>query len=260
MKGSERSTENQSPLTRIIMKRLCIITLAIVCLGVYQETYAEIRNGYDIEIIKAEKWIHNLNEITQEVLSTAQRMALEERLKLAYATERRLRENHAKTQALIEMLRMIDPDLYNEINTIKDCEGNETDVYVKVVDDLGKRLKGATNVSYSVNNPNIYCSEYGDYTVSVRVIYKNPRWALTILVHELGHVHYQVPHLAEYIVFYKKNYQDTNIIGHLPYDPSHQSVKETIKTFNKSWKEYRRAMKWMAEDNPRKILASTGEE
>jgi hypothetical protein len=38
------------------MKRLFFITLTTVCLVVYQETYAEIRNGYDIEVKKAEKY------------------------------------------------------------------------------------------------------------------------------------------------------------------------------------------------------------
>jgi hypothetical protein len=245
------------------MTRLCTITLAIVCLGVYQEIYAEIRNGYDIELIKATHWIYNLNEITQEVLSTAQRMKVEKRLELAFATERKLQENHAKTQELIEMLRRIDPDLYHEINTIRDREGNETDVYIKVVDDLGPDLRGATNLKHSDDNPNVYSSEYGDYTVSIKLITTGPIWPLWILVHELGHVRYQVPHLAEYRAFYQKVYQDQHfagVQGHHPNDPSYYSVQETSKAFKKSWNEYNREMKWIAKDKSRKILASTRED
>jgi hypothetical protein len=242
------------------MTRLCIIPLAIVCLVIYQETYAELRNGYDIELIKAAHWIHNLKEITQEVLSTAQRMKVEKRLEIAYASEGKLRENHAKTQELIEMLRMIDPELYHEINTIQDSEGNETDVYIKVVDHLGPDLRGATNVDHSVDNPNVYSSEYGDYTVSIKLITTGPIWPLWILVHELGHVLYQVPHLAEYTAFYQKVYQDqyfAGVQGHHPNDPSYHSMQATSKAFKKSWKEYNREIKWMAKDKSRKMLVTT---
>ena len=241
------------------MTQLCTITLAIVCLGIYQKTYAEIRNGYDIELIKATHWIHNLNEITQEVLSTAQLVNLEKQLQVAYATERKLQENHAKTQELIEMLRRIDPELYHEINIIQDSESNETDVYIKVVDDLGPALRGSTNVSHSVDNPNVHSSEYGDYTVSVRLITTGPIWPLWILVHELGHVRYQVPHLAEYTTFYKKIYQDQHfagVQGHHPNDPSYHSMQATSKAFKKSWKEYNREIKWTAKDKSQKMLVA----
>ena len=154
---------------------------------------------------------------------------------------------------------MIDPALYYEINTLKDSEGNETDVYVKVVDDLGSGLLGATNVSHNVDNPNVYSSEYGDHTVSVRIANENPRKNLLILVHELGHVRYQVPYLATYTVFYEKVYQNTNIIGHRYDDPSHQSVKETLKAFNEVWREYNRETKEMVRHTSRKMLASTRE-
>ena len=241
------------------MKRLFILTLAIVCLGVNRNIYAEIRNGYDIELIKAAQWIHNLNEITKEVLSTAQRMKVEKRLEVACATEGKLRENHAKTQELIEMLRMIDPELYHEINIIQDSEGNETDVYIKVVDNLGPDLRGATNVSHSVDNPNVHSSEYGDYTVSVRLITTGPIRPIWILAHELGHVRYQVPHLAEYTAFYKKVYQDQHfagVQGHHPNDPSYHSMQATSKAFKKCWKEYNRQIKWTAKDESRKMLVA----
>lgn len=95
--------------------------------------------------------------------------------------------------------------------------------------------------------------------MSVRISSKNPLWALWILVHELGHARYQVTHLAEYTAFYKQFYQGINIIGHRINDPSHQSGKETIKTFKASWNEYKQEMKWIAKNKSRKILASDRE-
>ncbi len=76
------------------------------------------------------------------------------------------------------------------------------------------------------NDPDGYLSEYGDHTVSVKIWIVNN--ALLVLAHELGHVKYQVPHLAHYFEFYKKNYfgimNDSNHIGHNPSDPSGKSA------------------------------------
>ncbi len=232
------------------MKRLFMLTLAILCLGVTKNIYAKIRNGYNEEIKKTEKYIRNLNEIAKEVLNTAQRERLTTLLKTGYATAEKLRENHTKTQELITMLRTVDAGLYDEINTIKDREGNETDVYVKVVDRLEQDLGGATNLSQSVENPNVYTSEYGDYSVSVRVVYPSLEEALRILVHELGHVRYQVPHLAVYCKYYKQYYRhshsNSNNIGHDPHDPSNLSVKKTLKTFKESLRRYKKERKNLA--------------
>jgi hypothetical protein len=115
-------------------------------------------------------------------------------------------------------------------------------------------------VDHSAENPNVYSSEYGDYTVSVKILYRFMKEALITLVHELGHVRYQVPHLATYTAFYKKAYEDTNLIGHLPNDPSHQAVKETLKTFKASWAEYNKEQRWFAQFRFRKELASTKKE
>ena len=242
------------------MKRLFIITLAIVCLGVNKNTYAEIRNGYDNELKAAQLKMDNLNEIAKGDLNKEQRIRLKKWLKAVHKTEKKLKENHAITQALIEQFRAIDPGLYHEINTIQDSEGNETDVYIKVVDNLGPGLDGATNVSHSLDNPNIYSSEYGDYSVSVRVTHINQIRALQTLVHELGHVRYQVPHLAEYTTYYKQAYQDSSRIGHHANDPSFQSVKATLHAFIESLRENNREMKWMAQNKYRKILASKQED
>ena len=239
------------------MKWLCIITLVIVCLGGNLEMCAQIKNGYDHEVIEAQKKMNHLREIAKNTLNKVQRKRLKKNLKATRAAAKKIRENHAKTQELIEMFRMIDPGLYHEINTIKDCEGNDTHVYIKVVDELKSGLVGATNVNQSVENPNVYSSEYGDHTVSVKIRYRFLKEAMITLVHELGHVRYQVPHLAEYTAFYKEVYQDTNLIGHLSNDPSHHAVKETLKTFKASWSEYNRERRWLAQFISKKILAST---
>ena len=52
------------------MKRLLIIAQAIVCLSEQQAIYAEIRNGYDNDIQKAQIKIDNLNDLQKLSTST----------------------------------------------------------------------------------------------------------------------------------------------------------------------------------------------
>jgi hypothetical protein len=242
------------------MKRLCISTLAILCLGVYQNTYAEIRNGYDNEIIKVEKWLEQLLEIANGVLNEAQQKKMKKKVKEAQAILDKLRKKQAITQVLIEKVRMIDPGLYDEVNTIQDCEGNETDVYIKAVDRLQPGKLGATNVNHSVENPNVYNSANGDHTVSVWVVNTTPTKAMLILVHELGHVRYQVPNLATYVKYYKKVYQqkhsNRNFLGHYDDDPSQKTVKKTMQAFMESWIVITRPSRGMAKNKSRKMMVS----
>lgn len=173
------------------MKCLYILILTTLCLGVHQETYAEIRNGYVNDLIIVEKQIRVFKEFHQGVLRNTHRERLEKLLKTTRIKAEKLEENYAKTKGLLEDLRKIAPSLYNEISNIKDHEGNDTHVYIKVVKDLGPYFLGINNVTQSTSNPHVYTSEYGDHTVSVMVIYPSAFKALKILVHELGHVRYQ---------------------------------------------------------------------
>ena len=230
------------------MKRLVIIilTLAVICSRVHQKIYAKIKNGYEEKLKIAETTINNLHKIANEAETSEQQQRLKKCLETARATEKILRENYMKTQNLIEKLKSIDPKLYYRIDTIKDCEGNDTYVYIKVVNDLGPGTLAVTNLNNSVRDPNVYTSYYGDNTVSVRIYYPNQKMALRLMVHELGHVAYQVPPFASYTKFYREVYQDQYFegkkVGHIDYDPSHKSVVKTLKAFNSSWKEYRKSI------------------
>lgn len=233
------------------MKCLYILLLITLCFGVHQKSYAAIRNGYAKELNVIEKKIGIFNELGQGYLGNDQRKKLEKLLRTIHNEAKKIKNNYAKTQHLLEDLRMIVPSLYNEISNLKDHEGNITHVYIKVVEDLGPDFLGINNVAQSTANPHAYTSEYGDHTVSVMVTYPSAFKALKILVHELGHVRYQVPHLASYIAYHKSVYQNPNFkgkeIGHLSTDPSHQSVIETMSSFYKSWKQHYRERKSKSE-------------
>ncbi|UZR97673.1 hypothetical protein [Chondrinema litorale] len=217
------------------MKKLCLLSLIFIVFSFFKSAYAEIINGYDAEIIQASKNITNLESLREETLNKADQHFINKDIRSLHLLVKKLSKNQRKTAYLINQLKVIDPKLYYQINTIRDLEGNETDVYIKVVDDLKWNFLGATNVAQSDKNPHIYHSLYGDTTVNVMLTFPSKAIALKVLVHELGHVKYQVPNLASYMVFYRKSYFGKNynsrIYGHLEYDPSHHSVKETLKAF-----------------------------
>ncbi len=231
------------------MKTIIITTLAI-WMAINVTTLAEIRNGYEKEVCLAEKSMGNLTNLSEEGYSKSVRYSLEERRRDTENKLEELRDYYRKTQILINKLLKVDPALYHEVNTIKNYEGDETDVYVKIVEDLGETYLGITNLEQSSQNPHVHSSEYGDYTVSVMVVRTHINKALKILAHEFGHVRYQVPNLASYMKYYQETYQhqyfDDREAGHWITDPSHLSVIATLKSFGESFKAARLTAKAIA--------------
>jgi len=218
------------------MKTLLIITLTLLFILNIRETKAEIRNGYEQDLVASQQQLINLKYLKKKETDKKKLKVLSKWLKEANKLSNKIKHYHQLTQELLENFRAIDPDLFYEINTIEDREGNETHVYVKLVEKLKPPLLGATNFDYAYDNLNIHRSEYGEYSVSVKIAYSSYKENLKILAHELGHVRYQIPNLSSYITFYNDNYDGSvKIIGHLPNDPSHQSVMETLKSFNRSY-------------------------
>ena len=87
------------------------------------------------------------------------------------------------------------------------------------------------------NDKDAYRSEYGEFTVSIKVWIVNK--ALFVLAHELGHVKYQVPYFATYMNYYKNNYVNkiypvTNL-GHNQDDLSGKSAIQYAKRFRKEY-------------------------
>ena len=251
MEGAEFSIENRSvTLKTKIMKTSVLVALILLCLGLNQKSNAKIKNGYKIKLAEIEIRIFNLENLIYGESNPEKKRKLNDWIKQAYKMQKELRVYHQKTEALLVRLQTVDPELFNEINTIKDNKGNEPTIYVKIECDLGMpTLLGATNVAHCSDNPDMYKSEYGINTVSVRIADLSETQNLRILVHEFGHVRYLVPNLASYTDFYKKAYDDTNVIGHGPLDPSHRSVMNTLKSFNKTYSEYKSNLRKQARLN-----------
>lgn len=217
--------------------RICFLTLVVLfmCCTV---SFCEIRNGYEHEILIMKESLKRLTEILTENkdLSADQRRRMESKAELLI--------NHISfydlTENLLNQFKIIAPKLYAEIDTISDRKGRPVHVYVRFVPVDATKVKawGVTYLNHVKNDQDAYLSEYGEFTVSVK-IWIVPR-ALLVLSHELGHVKYQIPNLASYMNFHKKNYKDevSNYIGHNHDDPSGKTAVQAEKLFRKEFAYY----------------------
>ena len=219
-----------------------VITLAIIAV-VNCASFGKIKNGYGSEINSALTSLRILDELlaAQEKLTHTERRAAEKRIK--EVSEYIL--YYELTEQLLLRFRTIAPEIYNTIDSLRDGKGRPTDVYIRFIPEKNARVQawGITNIGRMTDDPHGYRSEFGEYTVSVKV------WAveksLLVLAHELGHVKYQVGHLASYVEYYNTTYPrattEPNYIGHAHGDQSGDSALAFEKKFRERharyWKE-----------------------
>jgi len=136
------------------------------------------------------------------------------------------------TDEILTMFYQISPEIYNQVDNIKDEKGINVDVYVKVIYSLGSGIDGKTNLNSWKDN---YYSEYGPNTVSVEI--RLNQKIMYTLAHEFGHVLYQVPNLSSYMEYYKANYKEYERgYGHKRGDPSGEMAELIEKQFAKQYK------------------------
>ena len=109
---------------KIVRRNNCDIKKCIILFGlifILHNTFAEIKNGYGNDILQLHESLKNLKAILTEPdrLTVARRRAIES--KIAYI------ENsisyYKVTESLLNQFKMIAPDLYAEIDTIRDSKG-----------------------------------------------------------------------------------------------------------------------------------------
>ena len=224
-----------------VANKKCCILFSILCIAL--NVFGEIKNGYEGELFKMQESLKNLTRIiseTNDLLPSARR-TIESKIELLISNI----SYYELTENLLHQFKIIASDLYSEIDTIRDRNGRAVDVFVKFIPTDATEVKawGTTYMSQAKNNPDGCLSEYGDHTVSVKIWIVNN--ALLVLAHELGHVKYQVLHLAHYFEFYKKNYfgimNDANHIGHNPSDPSGKSANNYEKLFRREYAYFLKA-------------------
>ncbi|MEX2231353.1 MAG: hypothetical protein WD824_04295 [Cyclobacteriaceae bacterium] len=197
------------------------LLVAALLILILNNLFAEIKNGYEKDIAGAKVSLQGLRYLLDNCpeLTSADRGKIKEKVNaivnfLVY---------HEITDTLLNQFRRIAPELYNEMDTLKDNQGRVIDVYVKFIPKEQAQLQAAGMATFkqAENDLNSCDSEYGKNSVSVKVWILHK--ALRVLSHEFGHVQYSIPNLRSYAEFYEKKYKmglADPILGHRHDDPS----------------------------------------
>ncbi len=222
------------------MKKYCL--LFSISILIFINVSGEIKNGYEKEISSRRLSLKGLHDILRvnNNLSLSEKKKLKDKIKslIDYISYYEITEN------LLKQFKIIAPDLYHEIDTIKDSQGRITDVYVKFIPKEQARVQaaGTTSLAHAAGDRNTYSSEYGEGTVSVNIWIMSK--ALWVLSHEFGHVKYQVPNLTSYLKFHRDHYiskiTDPNYVGHNSNDPSGKNAISYDHKFNANYIDYLR--------------------
>lgn len=204
--------------------------------------FGEIKNGYENEILPMKVSLKKMIEILNEEnnLSIAQRKMI--RSKIHFIEKNIL--YYELTRNLLNQFKIVAPHLYAEIDSIKDKRGRIVNVYIKFIpqDETAVKAWGTTYLDQQETDSDGYLSSYGANTASIKIwIVRN---ALLVLAHELGHVKYQVPNLASYVEYYRRQYPNAKIldyIGHDCNDPSGMSAIKFEKIFKKKYINFLRS-------------------
>lgn len=217
------------------MKAYCIC-VALIIFG-FNFSNAEIRNGYARQMNAAKASLEVCKSLLLEdvILAPGKRKTIQSRINnlVEYVAYYEL------TERLLKQLKEIAPDLYNEIDNIRDANGQVTDVYVMFIPEKEATVEawGITGIAQVAHDANTYCSEFGERTVSVKVW--DVSQALLVLSHEFGHVRYIVPNLAFYKSYHVKHYRPnatiSNHIGHNNDDPSGKYAHAFEKKFRANY-------------------------
>lgn len=229
------------------MKKYSVIV--IVFFLMLNTAWAELRNGYEKDIRDVREKLKNYTDLmnTNTELSFLDKRSMKTSIKRLIA----LQSYYELTEELLKQFKLISPDLYDRIDSIKDAKGRPTNIFVKFIprDEALVMAGGITLMSRSDEDTDACFSEYGKHSVSIKIwIFDR---ALFALAHEFGHVNYQVPNLETYAGYYKRVYQpyftDSKHLGHSGNDRSGRSAS----TFeNKFKKDHRYYLRFRNDDTP----------
>jgi hypothetical protein len=227
--------DNHNLADRIRNYCLHILMFILTCHAVF----GEIKNGYEKNIsgTKQSLAILRASLLEDENMTPGHRRKIQSTIAtlvdhVAY---------YDLTEGLLTQFKTVAPELYAQVDTITDRLGRPVDVYVKFVpvDATSVKAWGITYMGQAEDDKDAYQSEYGKFTVSVKVWIV--RRALLVLAHELGHIKYQVPNLASYFEFHKKHYTHMSArtsMGHDIDDPSGKWATQFAKAFQKSYVDF----------------------
>lgn len=203
----------------------------------------KIRNGYEVKLAAARSSLRHLHAM---LLADPDMSALKkQKIRSEIDAMVMFLSCYELTEKLLMQLRMISPDIYNALDTIRDKRGRLTDVYVRLVppEKAGVPLEGMSIFSQASCDEDANHSEYGDYSVSINVWILDK--SLLLLYHELGHVRYVIPNLAEYCRFYARCYgsrkMSLSYIGHDVRDQSGMFANAFVRQYIRDKVKFKRA-------------------
>lgn len=222
------------------MKTYCLFIASFLL--TWNCLFGEIRNGYGLEIEKVRASLKSL----QDLLSKETSLSFTQRSEMKTSIDKIITyiSYYELTEGLLVQFRTIAPDLYQEIETLTDGTGHKVTVYVRFASEqeMQHGAFGTTNIAHHISDKNIYASEYGPYTVSIKIASVNK--ALLLLAHEFGHAIYQVPNLAIYFVYYTAYYQNSTFrssyIGHNSNDASGRQALMYENAFRERYTQFLR--------------------
>jgi hypothetical protein len=223
----------------MLMKNVFILFFLLVV--ILHNLFAEIKNGYERDIQQIKISLQALKDL----LAGDQDLTAGEKRKMK-ANIRTMMDYlacHIVTEALLDKFKDISPDLYQEIDTLKDSKGRSVDVYVKFLpsDKAPFKIPGMLAFYPSGADSHNCMSEYGMGSVSVRVLISSS--SLLILSHEFGHLKYIVPNLSSYFRFYKRVHSASSAsdsFGHSAGDLSGLNALRFEKRFRLNYFHYRK--------------------
>jgi len=228
------STKTKNLEDRIRRSCINVLFLILTCHAVF----GEIKNGYgNIRATKESLRILRALLFEDVNINPAKRRKIQETIENF--------ENHISyydlTENLLTQFKSIAPELYAQVDTITDRLGRHVNVHVQFVTAGSTEIQaeGTTYVNQVPNDIDACQSEYGEFTLAVKV-WIVPR-ALQVLAHELGHVRYIVPNFANYLKYFKNHYYDissSNCVGHNPDDPSGHTATQFAKSYQKNYSKF----------------------
>ncbi len=214
----------------------CAIFMAVYGI-VFTVAQGEVKNGYEPEIELVRESLKALTILVSQDkdLSMFQKSAMKSKISklgqyIAY---------YELTRDLLGQFQLIAPELYNEVNNITDHTGQAVTIFVRFVPEekIQAGAAGTTNLDCSGSDKNIYQSEYGPRSVSIRIASRTK--SLEVLAHEFGHAKYQIANLATYYEYYSEHYLKSDFkstyIGHKSNDASGQKALEFEKLFRETY-------------------------
>jgi len=230
------------------MKVICVSLSLMLCTSLMSN--AEFKNGYSKtidEVIEQLQFMHALKNGSMHQLNGDEEWGRLDygQKAIVYSKIKSLNsilKYYLLTERLVSEFKTICPDLFEEINSIKNYEGQITDVYIKVLPPNHeiRDILGATIISRDLDNRHVCVSEYGKNTISVQVC--ATKIIMEVLAHELGHVKFIVPNLYQYIEYckirYNQEFSDCLMFNHQASDMGSKTVFEYEKRFRQANKSY----------------------